>query len=445
MIPILLLLALAGLMQAARTFTAGVGEGAVELAFGFLLLAAYFGGILVSRIGLPRLTGYLLAGVVAGPFVLDLVTQEMGGSLRIVNGVATCIIGLTAGAELNLGKLRPILRTVHAMMAFAIVGAMFVLGGVLFLIRPLLPLFDDMTQAQSLAVCLLIAVALVAPSPAIVMAVLAETKADGPLSQFVLAVVVVAELVAVLCYAIAAAVAGAVVGAGVDVVDTALSVSWELLGSVVFGAAIGMLIGLFLRFVKEGAAMFALLVCVVVAEIGVRIHLDPLVVMLAAGIWLENFSRADSRDLLHGFEAAQLPVYLVWFALAGTRLDLGQLWLTILPVVILAATRAGWFYLGSRIACATTRASPVVTRYAWVGFVPQAGLSLALVVLVQKTFPSFGPSVAVILLSVLGVNQLVSPVLVRGALVGSGEVGKKATTDFAAGDSGSRATTVGPR
>src|SRR3990167_7512090 len=91
----------------------------------------------------------------------------------------------------------------------------------------------------------------------------------------------------------------------------------ELVGSVVFGAAIGMLIGVFVRFVKEGAPMFALLVCVVVAEIGSRVHLDPLVVMLAAGIWLENFSRADARSLLHSFEAAQLQVFLVWFALAG--------------------------------------------------------------------------------------------------------------------------------
>ena len=65
--------------------------------------------------------------------------------------------------------------------------------------------------------------------------------------------------------------------------------------------------------------MFALMICVVVAEIGTRVHLDPLIVMLAAGVWLENFSRADASKLLHGFESAQLPVFLVFFALAGSR------------------------------------------------------------------------------------------------------------------------------
>lgn len=432
MIPVLLLLALAGLMQAARTFTTELGTGGTELAFGFLLLAAYFSGRLVNRLGLPRLTGYLMAGVLAGPFVLDLVTLEMASSLRIVNGVATCILGLTAGAELNLRRIKPVLGTLRGLMVFAVIGAMIVLGGLLYLIRPLIPLFADLGQAESIAVCMLIGVALVPQSPAVVMAVLSETRADGPLSQMMLASVVVADLVVILFYSIVAAITGAMIGGGVDVLHTALSVSWELLGSVVFGVAIGMLIGAFLRVVSDGAPMFALLVCVVVAEVGSRVHLDPLVVMLAAGIWLENFSKAEAHALISKFESAQLPVFLVWFARAGTKLDLPQLWATIVPVLIIAATRASWFYVGSRIAAAYTSPPPAVRRHAWIGLVPQAGLSLALIVLIQKTFPSFGSGAAVIVLSVLGVNQIISPVLLRGALIKSGEAGQKASSDFAA-------------
>ena len=433
MIALLLLLAVAGLMQAARTFSVDVGAGGTELAFGFLLLGAYFTARVVTQLRLPKLTGYLLAGVIAGPFVLDLVTREMAGSLRIVNGVATCILGLTAGSELNLKRVRPVARTLRWVTVFSVVGSMFALAGVLFLIRPLVPLFADMTTTQSLAVCLLIGVAVSPQSPAVVMALLSETKADGPLSQFMLASVVVSDLVAVLCYSIAAAVAGVAIGGGLDVLDTVLGVGWELIGSILFGVVIGVVIGGFLKTVKQGASMFALLICVVVAEIGTRVHLDPLVVMLAAGIWLENFSRADASDLLHGFESAQLPVFLVWFALAGTRLDLVQLSQTIVPVLILASVRAAWYYGGTRFACKATNAPPAVTRYAWIGLVPQAGLSLALIVVIAKTFPTFGPQASVILLSVLAVNQLLSPVALRVVLLRSGEAGKKQGVDFAAG------------
>jgi Kef-type K+ transport system membrane component KefB len=431
-IPLLLLIAITGLMQAARSFTDAAGASATELAFGFLLLTAYFMARVVNRFGLPRLTGYLLAGVLAGPFVLHLVTREMTESLRVVNGVATCILGLTAGAELNLERVRPVMGTLRALIAIAVLGVIAVLAAVLFALRPMLPLFAGMSVTDSLAVCAVIAVALTPQSPSVVMALLSETRAAGPLSQIMLASVVVADLVVVLCYAIAAAVAGAVIGSGVDLPEIALSVGWELVGSVGFGIAIGMVIGAFLRSVPRGAALFALLICVVVAELGTRIALDPLIVTLAAGIWLENFSRADASALLRGFESAQLPVFLVWFALSGARIDLPQMWQTLVPVLILAGARGAWFFVGGRFACAITGALPPVARFSWIGLVPQAGLSLALLVVVPLNFPSFGGDVAVMILGLLGVNLLVSPVLLRSALIRSGEAGKKQAEDFAA-------------
>lgn len=432
MIPLLLLLAIGGLMQAARSFTSAAGTSATELAFGFLLLTAYFSAKLVNRVGLPRLTGYLLAGVLTGPFVLELVTREMTDSLKIVNGVATCILGLTAGAELNLKRVRPVMGTLRAVMAIAVLGAIGVLAGVLYLLRPMLPVLAALPDTQTIAVCVVIAVALTPQSPAVVMAILSETRSDGPLSQFMLASVVVADLVVVLCYAFAAAAAGAVIGTHVDLVDLALTLSWELFGSVAFGVAIGIVIGQFVRSVEHGASLFALLICVVVAEIGSRVSLDPLIVTLAAGIWLENFSRANASALLRGFESAQLPVFLVWFALSGTRLDIAALWTGLVPVLILAAARAGWFVIGARVACALTAAPRVVARFSWTGLVPQAGLSLALIVVIQNDFPSFGGAAAVMILSLLGVNLLVSPVLLRSALIRSGEAGRKQASDFAA-------------
>ena len=85
MIPLLLLLAVAGMMQAARSFTTDTTMAGSELAFGFLLLAAYFTARIINRFGLPKLTGYLAAGVIAGPYVLELVTQEMTVSLKVVS------------------------------------------------------------------------------------------------------------------------------------------------------------------------------------------------------------------------------------------------------------------------------------------------------------------------------------------------------------------------
>lgn len=366
--------------------------------------------------------------------MLDFVTVEIGVSLKVVSSTATAIIALEAGSELQLEHVRPILRTLRGITFYAVIGSMFVIAAALFLMRPLFPaIFDSLDVTQSVVVCLAIGVALSAQSPAVVMALLAETRAEGPLSRVVLASVVVADLTGIFVFSIVLAITGAVLGGAIDVTGTALAVVWELVGSMVFGVLIGMLIGLYLRVVKSGAAMFALVICVVVGEIGARIHLDPLIVMLAAGIWLRNFSRADAEDLLHGFQAAQLPVFLVFFALAGAKLDIYSLWGSLLPIGALAVIRAGSFYVGARFACKRSGADEIVTKYAWFGLVPQAGLALALALVLENNFPSFGDGAAVILFGVVGFNECIAPVILRSVLVRSGEAGKKQGVDFAVG------------
>ena len=98
--------------------------------------------------------------------------------------------------------------------------------------------------------------------------------------------------------------------------------------------------------------------CVVVAEIGPPIGLDPLIVLLTSGIWLRNFSRANAGELFTKFESAQLPVFLVFFALAGSKLHIDQLLAALVPVAIIAVVRATSFYFGARF----PRAGPPAPR-----------------------------------------------------------------------------------
>src|SRR5690242_2077820 len=125
------------MMQAARSFTTDTSLAGTELAFGYLMLAAYFTAKIVNRFGFPKLTGYLAAGVVSGPFVLGLVTHDMGVSLKVVSNTATAILALEAGSELQIKKIKPVLGTLRGITIFAVVGAMVSISGALFLMRPL--------------------------------------------------------------------------------------------------------------------------------------------------------------------------------------------------------------------------------------------------------------------------------------------------------------------
>ena len=82
-----------------------VGSAGTALALGFTLLGAWIMGDAARRIRLPRLTGYLLFGVLVGPYLANVITQAMAAQLQVVTGIATTLIALIAGLTLNVERL----------------------------------------------------------------------------------------------------------------------------------------------------------------------------------------------------------------------------------------------------------------------------------------------------------------------------------------------------
>ena len=78
---------------------------ATALALGFTLVAALVTGEFLRRSRLPRLTGYLLFGLLIGPYLANVITEPMARQLLVVNGVATTLIAFIAGLTLNFERL----------------------------------------------------------------------------------------------------------------------------------------------------------------------------------------------------------------------------------------------------------------------------------------------------------------------------------------------------
>jgi len=422
---LLVSLAMFGLMHAARSFLPAGADAppfsGTALAFGFLLLVAFFAGKIFAALRLPRLTGYIVAGIIAGPSVVALVSREMLRSLGPVQGVAICLIALTAGGELNLKRMRPYARVITWMMVCVVGGCAVLCTAVIYALRPWLPFLDGLSSQQSLAVCGIIGVSLAAMSPAVVMALLSEMRAEGSFSRTVLGVVVAADLAVIVLFGVVAAGAQAVLSGTADVAGAALHVSWELFGSAGAGVAMGILLTLYLRKVRASRSLFVLLVCVVMAEVGSRLALDPLLVALSAGLFMENFSEIETTKLVHEIEGASLPVYVVFFAVAGAALRLDVLAVVAVPAIVLVVVRALAIWGGTRVASGVAGAEPRVAQWSFAAFLPQAGLALALPLLYPKVLPGLAEGPAALVLGIVGINQVLTPILLRVALIRTGE------------------------
>ena len=419
---LVLLLVLTGLVQAMRSFSVSddVLSTGTTLAFGYLLLAAFFVGGFFKQFSLPKLTGYLATGMIVGPSVLDLVSKPMLDSLEIVNGMATALIALSAGAELEYKSMRPLLKTIGSISAYGMTWVIMLLTAVILVTSRWLPFLADLPWAPRVAIAIMLAVVMSAQSPAVVIAMRDELQATGPISRTAMGIVVIADLVVIVLFAITSAIAKSALGTGGSALETALSISWELLGSIAFGGALGVLLAIFLKRVAGSAALFVMLLAFVIAEIGKRLALDPLLLALSAGLVVRNFSK-EGEKLHEVILGAGLPVYVLFFAVAGASLHIDALKAVGLLAPVFALTRATGLLSGGKLGAKVAGAPPEVQRFAPYGLLPQAGLALALSHLMSRTFPTLGAQAGALTLAIVALNEIVAPVVYRWALVKSGE------------------------
>src|SRR5690606_31400936 len=184
-------LVLFGVLLLLRLSGAGVdatGPQSTTIALGFMLIAAFVGGKVAVRARLPRISGYLLVGMVLGPHVSNLLTGDMLQATKTIEGVAVTLIALTAGGELRTTWLRQKARILATLTSLQLLFVGVSITAVVYFGRSLFPFIpnDDLTLAGIIAVCL--AAIAISNSPTVTIAVIAENRATGPLSRTVLGV-----------------------------------------------------------------------------------------------------------------------------------------------------------------------------------------------------------------------------------------------------------------
>ncbi len=117
---------------------------------------------------------------------------------------------------------------------------------------------------------------------------------------------------------------------------------------------------------------------------------------------------------------------MMFFTLAGAHLDLSVIetagWLALLIVI----GRFSGKFLGTRLGARISHAPETVGKYLGLGLLPKAGVTVGLVLIAKDLFGAT-PISEVMVSAVLGsviINELLSPPLVRYALVKSGETGQ---------------------
>jgi Kef-type K+ transport system membrane component KefB len=402
-------------------FQADAPEEQLTILMGFVLLAASTAGALSTNVGLPRITGFLVVGILAGPSIVALIPWGALDELRLIDEFALALIAMLAGGELKLKSLKPAAKSI-TFTTFTVVGVVWVGMTLVFIpVGFFLPFLDGVGFLGILALGCLLGIWAANSSPDLTVAVIEESGSKGPLTDVILGVTIVKDVVVIILFTLVLALVRPLLGHSGEEGRILIELAREVGGALAVGALLGWIFSLYLE--QEGRKpvystfIFAYLL-VVVSEM---LHVELLLAGVAAGFLIENLSEAGD-EMIHGIESVSVVIFAFFFTIAGASLDLhavGAFWFAAL---ILFSARAFFTFWGASLGTRWARAPVAIRARTWKGLLSQGGVTLGLLLVLEESFPEIGEGVVALGMAVIIGNILGGPVLLKRALGKAGNV-----------------------
>lgn len=400
-----------------KTFSpAGSLENAAAYALGIVLICGYIFGKLAKKIKLPSITGYILAGVLVGPYGLELITPKNVEDLQLLNGLALSLIALNAGGEIKYTSLKKNLKSILSILFFQTVFIIAGIIGMVILIREVFPFFADTTVFRDmdslLAAGLLMGIIATASAPSTTLAVIVESKVKNRHTDLVLSIVMLKDIIILFLFVIGLSVSRTLTGGTEFEASTLLTVFFEIMGSIVTGIAIGAVIVFYLKIKLRNHIIFLLAISFFSYEIFAPLHLHPLLIMMVAGFVVQNFSSRGEK-LIQALESISPPVYTVFFCLIGTVLKLDYLQSFLILALLIALIRVVLKFAGTYVGGTVSQEDAMVKNHGWMAFISQAGVSLGMAKIIEKNLNVFGSKLFSLIVSVIVINEIIGPLLLK--------------------------------
>lgn len=382
----------------------------VLTAIGLILIAGVLGAHFLRRLlpQVPAITGYVLTGILIGPSALNLVDASLLSDISLLVDLALGLVLFELGRRVDYKWM---LREKGLLLTGI------VLSSVTFFV-----LFILLTQfgVSKLIACMVAALGM-ATSPAVILNVVREVKAEGQVSERMLNIVVIGNALAFVVLSIALAAVHVEYAAGWE--NYLLQPLYLLLGSTLLGWLISrllLLIGKWLRRERQGQLILILALIAATVGIAVMLHLSALIALLAFGI------ASRHQDAQHTIEEPDLSqfgnlLYIVLFVFAGAQLELGHL-ASLWPIVLTFIVVRLAITIGVTTALArTNRLSTRNGALLGVGLTPLSGFNIIMVQHAVGYYPQFGLQLSALVVSILVILELLGPICTRVALVMSDE------------------------
>ena len=392
------------------------------LVVGIMLLTSYLFSDIVKKIKLPRLSGYMLMGVILGTSGVGVLTDDIVDNLQFLENLALSFIALTAGGELRFSQVKAYKKSIIYILASQMVIIFFGMTIIFYLIAGYIPFLSGLNRFIVLGFAILFAGISLSTSPSTAIGIITELQSQGKVTNIVLIITVLKAILLILFFPIIITLSKQFYLESVSFNFSLLTdISLQLLASVLTGIVMGGVIIWYLKKVKVEMSLFLLGITLAITEVSSLFGLEVLLTSLVTGIVVQNFSR-HGQLLISGIEIFSLPIYVIFFCFAGARLHVEILGEALLITFILVVARFILNYAGNYAGAALAREDRFIKNYSWMGYIGQAGIALGLGVIIKQNLPDeTGEYFLTILISTVVINEMLGPILLKYIFVKSGD------------------------
>ena len=407
------------------------------------IAVALCAGLLVSRfvkpLKLPAVTGYLIAGILIGPYCLGKLgvpglgfpTTADVKALSLFNDVALGFIAFAIGNEFRLSQLRQTGKQATVIGIFQALTATLMVDLMLIGLH-----FFILGDSISVADAIVLGAIATATAPAATLMVVRQYKAKGELTDLLLPIVALDDAVGLIVFAVSFGIAKAINCGNYDMVSILVEPLLEIVFSVLLGFVMGGVFSAAEKYFKSNSKRLSLSITFVILTValsmmefevgGVKIGFSSLLVCMMLGTVFCNVCDF-SADMMDKMDKWTSPLYILFFVLSGAELELdvfSNLSVIVVGLVYIFA-RAFGKWMGASISSKCMKCSPNVQKWLGITLLPQAGVALGMSVTVAQTLGADGELIRNIVLFGVLIYELIGPAMTRIALIHSGDIQPK--------------------
>lgn len=388
------------------------------LVLSIILFAGFIMTRLTNTLNLPKVSGYILAGILIGPCSLNFIPQHMIDSMGFVSDLALAFIAFGVG---KFFKKEVLMRTGKKIIVITISEAL--TAGVLVTVILKFIFRLDWDFALTLG-----AIA-TATAPASTMMTINQYKAKGEFVNTLLQIVALDDVVCLLAFSIVAAIANGRASGALTVNDILIPIMLNL-----FAICLGFFCGYFLSRLliparsRDNRLILAIAMLLGLSGICAAADISPLLSCMVFGAAYINLTR--DKKLFRQINNFTPPVMSIFFIVSGMNLNVNALGTVGVIGVAYFLIRIAGKYLGTYFSCLAMGTSREIRKYMGLALIPQAGVAIGLAFLGQRLLPpETGNLMLTIILSSSVLYEMVGPISAKAALFLSGSIAFKKTRD----------------